>query len=128
MTEGVWVQVIVTVGVLAAAWITGRLARGTKKVEVESAPYDVLAERVSRLEAQVAELLSSQHEDRQYIRRLIAERPMGLPLPQPIPVDHCATLGRYAAVHHPAAHHRRTYRQSVGAPTCPGTPMPSASR
>ena len=89
MTGAAWLQIVLgalsVAGLAVSGWLTYRGTTRAKQIESQAAPYDTLAERVGRLETQVGELLASQHEDRMYIRILIAERPPGMPLPQPVP-------------------------------------------
>lgn len=84
-----WLQIvspiITTIGVIAVAWLTKRAQAQAKSIEATAAPYDKLAARVTGLEAQVETLMRDLHEARTYTRVLIAERPPGMPLPQPIP-------------------------------------------
>ena len=90
MTGPIWLQIglgiLTLLGLGVSGYATYRTSTRAKQIESQAAPYGTLAERVGRLETQVGELLASQHEDRMYIRVLIAERPRGWPLPEPIPV------------------------------------------
>lgn len=84
-----WLQiaspVITTFGVIAVAWLTKIAQTRAKSIEATAAPYDRLAARVGDLEVQVETLMRDLHEARTYTRRLIDERPAGLPLPHPVP-------------------------------------------
>lgn len=87
-------QIILTAITAAAGVVVALVGRGqvlrSKRLESEAAPYSELARRVDHLEEQVGQLYSERHEDRNYIRRLLAERPFGLPIPRPAPtwLDH----------------------------------------
>ncbi len=89
MTGPIWLQIglgiLTLLGLGVSGYATYRTSTRAKQIESQAAPYGTLAERVGRLETQVGDLLASQHEDRMYIRILIAERPPGRPLPQPVP-------------------------------------------
>ena len=89
MTGAAWLQIVLgalsVAGLAVSGWLTYRGTTRAKQIESTATPYDQLAERVGTLETQVGDLLASQHEDRMYIRVLIAERPRGWPLPEPIP-------------------------------------------
>lgn len=90
MTGPIWLQIglgiLTLLGLGVSGYATYRTSTRAKQIESQAAPYGTLAERVGRLETQVGDLLASQHEDRMYIRILIAERPPGRPLPQPVPI------------------------------------------
>ncbi|MGN8689473.1 hypothetical protein ACTND8_06160 [Atopobiaceae bacterium HCP3S3_F7] len=87
-------QIILTAITAAAGVLVALVGRAqvlrSKRVESEAAPYSELARRVDHLEEQVGQLFRERHEDRNYIRRLLAERPFGLPIPRPAPswLDH----------------------------------------
>ena len=89
MTGPIWLQIglgiLTLLGLGVSGYATYRTSTRAKQIESQATPYGTLAERVGRLETQVGDLLASQHEDRMYIRILIAERPPGRPLPQPVP-------------------------------------------
>ena len=70
---------------ILGSWLTYRASVTGKRREVEAAPYPELAKRVDHLEQQVGALYRSQHEDRNYIRVLLTERPRDLPWPRPFP-------------------------------------------
>lgn len=93
------------VAMIFAAYATYRGNTRAKSIEGATPSYEALDRRmvwaegeIGDLRAHVGQLLTTQHEDRMYIRRLIAERPMGLPLPLPIP-------GWLTAPYHPATPH-----------------------
>ena len=89
MTGPIWLQIglgiLTLLGLGVSGYATYRTSTRAKQIESTATPYDRLAERVGKLEGQVGALLAEQHEDRMYIRALIAERPPGRPLPQPVP-------------------------------------------
>ena len=89
MTGPIWLQIglgiLTLLGLGVSGYATYRTSTRAKQIESQATPYDRLAERVGKLEGQVGALLAEQHEDRMYIRALIAERPPGRPLPQPVP-------------------------------------------
>lgn len=91
-------QIILTAITAAAGVVVALVGRAqvlrSKRVEAEAAPYSELARRVDHLEEQVGQLYRERHEDRNYIRRLLSERPFGLPIPQPAPswLDHPAYI------------------------------------
>lgn len=93
---------ISVLGLVVVAVITQSGNKRTKQIEAEAAPYDVLARRVTDLEAAdaakseqigqlrrtVEELRAAREEDRAYIRRLLAAWSTHLPdviPPQPLP-------------------------------------------
>lgn len=61
---------LVLVGVIATAAATFWGTRYAARREAEASPYSTLAERVTRLETQVAQLLIDQYTDRAHIRSL----------------------------------------------------------
>ena len=89
MTGPIWLQIglgiLTLLGLGVSGYATYRTSTRAKQIESQATPYDRLAERVGKLEGQVGALLAEQHEDRMYIRALIAERPRDWPLPEPIP-------------------------------------------
>ena len=90
MTGPIWLQIglgmLTLLGLGVSGYATYRTSTRARQIESTATPYDRLAERVGKLEGQVGALLAEQHEDRMYIRALIAERPRDWPLPEPIPV------------------------------------------
>ena len=93
---------ISVLGLVVVAMVTQSGNRRAKQIEVEAAPYDVLARRVADLEAadaaksdqidalraEISELRQARDEDRAYIRRLLAAWSAHLPdvlPPQPLP-------------------------------------------
>ena len=89
MTGPIWLQIglgiLTLLGLGVSGYATYRTSTRAKQIESQAAPYGTLSERVGTLEWQVGDLLASQHEDRMFIRQLLAERPPGMPLPQPVP-------------------------------------------
>ena len=93
---------ISVLGLVVVAVVTQSGNRQAKRIEAEAAPYDVLARRVTDLEAAdaakseqigqlrrtVDELRQARDEDRAYIRRVLAAWSTHLPgvlPPQPLP-------------------------------------------
>ena len=93
-----WLQILTAIisvgGTVAIGWITYRAQTRTKEIETTTPPYEQLAARVSALEGQVDSLRGDLHEARTYTHALITERPLGRPLPQPVPAY---ILGAYLA-------------------------------
>lgn len=84
-----WLQIvspiITTIGVITVAWLTKQAQTRAKSIEATATPYAELAARVASLERQVDALRAELHEARSYTHVLIAERPPGMALPQPVP-------------------------------------------
>lgn len=72
-------------GVSITGWLAYRTQTRAKSIEATATPYTELAARVASLERQVDALRAELHEARSYTHVLIAERPPGMALPQPVP-------------------------------------------
>ena len=75
-----------------AAYATYRGSTRATSIEGATPSYEALDARMTKAEVtidtlrdEVSSLERSRDEDRRFIRALIAERPMGWPLPQPTP-------------------------------------------
>ena len=84
-----WLQLVIgllsVAGVSITGWLAYRTQTRAKSIEATATPYTELAARVASLERQVDALRAELHEARSYTHVLIAERPPGMALPQPVP-------------------------------------------
>ena len=96
MTGAAWLQIVLgalsVAGLAVTGWLTYRGTTRAKQIEGATPSYEALDKRMAAQEArseeqrqEIAELRALLDEDRRFIRQLLAERPLGMPLPQPVP-------------------------------------------
>ena len=79
-------------GLGVSGYATYRTSTRAQQIEGATPSYEALDRRMAAQEArsdeqrqEIAELRVLLDEDRRFVRQLLAERPLGMPLPQPVP-------------------------------------------
>ena len=96
MTGPIWLQIglgiLTLLGLGVSGYATYRTSTRAKQIEGATPSYEALDRRMAAQEArseeqrqEIDELRVLLDEDRRFIRQLLAERPLGKPLPQPVP-------------------------------------------
>ena len=96
MTGPIWLQIglgiLTLLGLGVSGYATYRTSTRAKQIEGATPSYEALDRRMAAQEArseeqrqEIDELRVLLDEDRRFIRQLLAERPLGMPLPQPVP-------------------------------------------
>ena len=96
MTGPIWLQIglgmLTLLGLGVSGYATYRTSTRAQQIEGATPSYEALDRRMAAQEArsdeqrqEIAELRVLLDEDRRFVRQLLAERPLGMPLPQPVP-------------------------------------------
>ena len=96
MTGPIWLQIglgmLTLLGLGVSGYATYRTSTRAQQIEGATPSYEALDRRMAAQEArsdeqrqEIAELRVLLDEDRRFVRQLLAERPDGMPLPQPVP-------------------------------------------
>ena len=96
MTGPIWLQIglgiLTLLGLGVSGYATYRTSTRAQQIEGATPSYEALDRRMAAQEArseeqrkEIDELRMLLDEDRRFIRQLLAERPLGMPLPQPVP-------------------------------------------
>ena len=96
MTGPIWLQIglgmLTLLGLGVSGYATYRTSTRAQQIEGATPSYEALDRRMAAQEArsdeqrqEIAELRVLLDEDRRFVRQLLAERPPGRPLPQPVP-------------------------------------------
>ena len=96
MTGPIWLQIglgiLTLLGLGVSGYATYRTSTRAQQIEGATPSYEALDRRMAAQEArseeqrkEINELRALLDEDRRFIRQLLAERPLGMPLPQPVP-------------------------------------------
>ena len=96
MTGPSWLQIglgmLTLRGLGVSGYATYRTSTRAQQIEGATPSYEALDRRMAAQEArseeqrkEIDELRMLLDEDRRFIRQLLAERPLGMPLPQPVP-------------------------------------------